>query len=151
MPVAECLRKETPRNVHHLERPFVFTAWLKLANLLAVAAATREDLVVSHVALTVAGRLLWCAGGVKGSEINPEDGGHLGMTAGLELLSCREDAKTCFSTRGTTIPWPSIGLCNDHFGGFSRSSASYLLMEEILHLGHCSLGKLDLSRIGQPL
>ncbi|CAK9033542.1 Uncharacterized protein (Fragment) [Durusdinium trenchii] len=54
-------------------RPFVFTAWLKLANLLAVAAATREDLVVSHVALTVAGRLLWCAGGVKGSEINPEE------------------------------------------------------------------------------
>lgn len=54
-------------------RPFVFTGWLKLSNILALAAAQREDLVVSHVAFVVASRLLWCAEGIRGAEINVEE------------------------------------------------------------------------------
>jgi len=57
---------------HQTPRPFVFTGWLKLSNILALAAAQREDLVVSHVAFVVASRLLWCAEGIRGAEINVE-------------------------------------------------------------------------------
>eukprot|EP00435_Cladocopium_sp_Y103_P001732 s1516_g1.t1 len=54
-------------------KPFVFTGWLKLANILSLAAAQRDDLVVSHVAFVVASRLLWCAEGIRGAEINVEE------------------------------------------------------------------------------
>ena len=66
-----------------LNRPFVFTGWLKLSNILSLAAAQKEDLVVSHVAFVLASRLLWCAEGIRGAEINVEVGEFMGK--GMEF------------------------------------------------------------------
>lgn len=54
-------------------RPFAFQAWIRFANLLATATERKEDLVVSHVALTVATSLLWCGYGLRGRDIDVKE------------------------------------------------------------------------------
>ena len=54
-------------------RPFEFQAWVRFANLLATVTAQVEDLVVSHVALTIATRLLWCGYGFRGRDIHVKE------------------------------------------------------------------------------
>ena len=54
-------------------RPFEFVGWLRLADFLALAVVSRDDLLIPQMCLSVAVRMLRCLSNIDGSHISWQD------------------------------------------------------------------------------